>query len=158
MPYPNGQTNSKAFAGRSSVLSIGPVVGTETPTFTEIGEVKNASISGRKYSTVDVTNFDSPNAYQEFIATVIDPGSISCSGNYVSSDAGQIALNAAFAAGEVYMFELQLPKGPGQMTKGDQYAFGALVESFDISVEPSKEISFTASLKISGAITFTAGS
>lgn len=105
-----------------------------------------------------MTNFDSPNAYQEFVATVIDPGSINCSGNYVSSDPGQVALNAAFAAGLIYMFTLQLPKSPSQTTKGDEYSFTALVESFDITVEPTKEISFSSSLKVSGAITFTAGS
>lgn len=31
MPYPTGQTNSKAYAGRASILSIGPVAGTTTP-------------------------------------------------------------------------------------------------------------------------------
>jgi hypothetical protein len=141
---------SQAQSGRGSTLSIGA-----TPTL--IGEIKNVPFTSGKWATADVTNFNSGND-AEFITTIRDNGSVTIEGNRVSGDAGQTAVEAAYDSGEVASFTLTLPKTAAQVTKGDTYTFNALVLSRDFTVDVTKEIDYKVELKISGAVTFAAGS
>lgn len=153
-------TGSKSQAGRGSALSIGPITGTAgTPTFTVIGEIKSSGISGAQWQTEEVSNFLS-GADQEFITTMRNNGTVDISGNRVASDAGQVAVEAAFASGLKYDFKLVLPINgqAGQTTTGDTYTFSALVESRDISIDTTKAVGWSVKLKISGAVTLVAGS
>lgn len=153
-------TGSRAQAGRGSALSIGGITGAGgTPPFVTIGEIKTSGISGAQWGTEDVTNFLSGND-QEFITTIRDNGTIDLAGNRVASDAGQVAVEAAFASGLKYDWKLQLPFNAqaGQTTVGDAYTFSALVQSRDISVDTSKAIGWTVKLKVSGAVTLVPGS
>jgi hypothetical protein len=153
-------TGSKSQAGRGSALSIGGVTGAVgTETFNLVGEIKTSGISGAQWSTEDTTNFQS-GADQEFITTVRNNGTLDISGNRVASDAGQVAVEAAFNSGLKYDFKLQLPINTlvGQTTVGDVYSFSALVESRDISVDTSKAIGWTVKLRISGPVSLIAGS
>lgn len=144
-------TGSQATAGRGSTLSIG----SGTPV--TIGEIKSSSLTGTAWGTVDVTNFES-GADQEFITTVRSNGEIAISGNRVASDAGQVAVEAAYASGAKTAFKLQLPLGPNQTTTGDAYTFNAFVVSRDFDVEVTKEIGWSVKLKVSGPVTLVPGS
>jgi hypothetical protein len=151
-------TGSKAQSGRGSALSIGGVTGsTGTETFTLIGEAKTSGISGAQWGTDDTTNFQS-GADQEFLTTVRNNGSLRIDGNRVSSDAGQVAVEAAFASGSKYDFKLVLPLTAVQTTTGDTYTFSALVEQREFTVDVTKAISYSVTLKISGPVTLTVGS
>lgn len=152
MPY----TRSKAQPGRGSKLSIGPVVGTVSPTFTDVLEIKSMPRQGAKWNTEDVSNMDS-GVDMEFITLMRDNGTLQVAGNRVSSDAGQVALKAAFATGDLHMFKTTLPLAPGQTTTGDLYEFNALVEAYDFDADTHKAITFTATLKISGLPVETLG-
>ena len=150
---------SKAQAGRGTLLSIGGLTGGTGIVFTPVGEVKSSGISGASWGTEDVTNFDSgPDA--EFIATIRDNGTIDLAGNRVSSDAGQLLVEAAFGTGLKYDFKLVLPINAqaGLTTLGDTYTFSGLVQSRDFAVDVAKAITFSAKLKISGAVLLTVGS
>jgi hypothetical protein len=142
-------TGSLAQAGRGSSLGIGA-----TPTI--IGEIKTSGISGNSWGTADVTNFES-GSDQEFITTIRNNGECKLAGNRIATDAGQVLVEAAYSSGAITAFTLQLPKSSAQTTSGDKYTFNALVQSRSFDVDVSKEISWTVSLKISGAVTFTAG-
>lgn len=142
-------TGSLAQAGRGSSLSIGG-----TPTV--IGEIKTAGISGNSWGTADVTNFES-GADQEFITTIRNNGELRLAGNRVVADAGQALVETAYSTGAITAFVLALPKTAAQTTSGDKYSFNALVQSRSFDVDVSKEISWSVTLKISGAVTFTAG-
>lgn len=142
-------TGSLAQAGRGSVLSVGG-----TPTV--VGEVKSSAFQGNKWDTVDVTNYQS-GADREFIVTVRDNGTLKVAGNRVAADAGQLLVEAAYGTGAITAFTLTLPKAASQTTSGDKYAFSALVESRSFDDDVTKEISWDVSLKISGAVTYTAG-
>lgn len=151
-------TNSKAIAGRGTQFFIGPVAGTSSPTYTLVGELDDASPTGRAWNTADATNFQSASD-EEFITTTRNPGEFDVTGNYVSGDTGQAALLAAHNAGALYMFKLQFPLAQGQTTTGDTWTFNALV----LNVDPSKitvkdVIKLSAKLKVSGARTVVAGS
>jgi hypothetical protein len=153
-------TGSKAQSGRGTQLSIGGVTGAGgTETYTLVGEVKTTGVSGVSFDETEVSNFDS-GVYKEFLATMIDPGTLDLSGNRISSDAGQIAVEAAFLAGVKYNWKMVLPINvqAGQTTTGDTYVFSGFVKSRDIPVDTSKEIGWSVKIRLSGAPTFTAGS
>jgi hypothetical protein len=150
-------TGSKAQAGRGSQLFVGGVSGAGAPVTTLVGEVKSAGVSGAQWATEDVSNFES-GADIEFGTTMRDNGTMDLMGNRVSSDAGQIAIEAAFGTGSKYDWKLQLPLAPGQSTTGDIYTFSALVVSREFPIETTKIIPFTVKLKISGPVTLTVGS
>ena len=150
MPY----TKSSAGIGLGTILSIGTTGG--TPTFTTVGEVKSFSQSGRQVSTEDVTNMQS--SAKEFIPTLVDSGTWDITGNRVSSDAGQVAMEAAFQGLTVLPFKIQLPKTSTQNSTGDLFTFNALVQELDYTVGVDKATTFSCKLKVSGLIALTIGS
>jgi hypothetical protein len=146
---------SKARVGRGSALSIGGVTDGTTVAFQHIAEANKASFSGGSWGTVDVTSFDS-GVDEEFKTTTRNNGDLNLEGFLVDSDAGQVAVQAAYDSGNLYDFKLQLLPGPGQTT-GTLYTFSGLVQSLDIPVETRSAITFTIKVKISGAIVRTIG-
>lgn len=104
-----------------------------------------------------MTNFSSGKV-SEFIATIVDSGSIDLKANYVAADVGQQALSTAFSALTKTAFELQLPMSPAQTTTGDLYKFSAIVNDFSFEVDTEKQIMLSCKLKISGSLALTSGS
>lgn len=156
MPY----TGSKAAVELGSSVSIGPLASaTGSPTYTAIGEINEVEFSGSKGSVVKVTNMQS--TAQEKVGTIPDLGQIKITANRVSTDAGQLAMIAAFQSFGTYLFEVQEPILPalGQTTAGNLYKFAGIVSdgpTFTLSPEKPSTVTFT--IEITGAITFTAGS
>ncbi len=50
-----------------------------------IGELISITIGGLTVDMIEVSNMDSPDAYKEFIAGMIDAGEITFSGNYLKT-------------------------------------------------------------------------
>ena len=155
MPY----TGSKAQSGAQTIININ--TGTvSTPVWTLIGEVTDIGQSGKQNKTDDVTNLES--TAEEFIPTLLSPGNFKIPVNRVQGDAGQIAVLASFNAlpPTVVLYQIILPKTPSQSVSGDKYQFSAMVEEFnDLStIKADKKITSSIGLKVSGPITFTAGS
>ena len=118
---------SKGYTGIGAVLSIGSEAAGGTWTPVVIGQVKNPQLNGQKWSFDDISNLQSPQvgtgALKESIPSVVDPGELTLDVIFLPADAGQLALSAAFTAGLLRDFQLQLPKGPSQSTAGNLYAF-----------------------------------
>jgi hypothetical protein len=133
--------------GRGTTLGIGA-----TPTL--VAELKSIKLSGRKFDTEDVTSLDSQ--AREFIGSIADSGSWSLEGNRVGSDAGQTAMETAFAAGTVSQFTITLPK-TGTQTSGDKFTFDGLITGLDYSIGVTEATTFSAEIKVSGPITITPG-
>ncbi len=152
-------TGSKSQSGRGTKVSIGPRSDvTGAPTYVVFGELKTASRTGSQWATEDVTNFDSGDD-MEFRKTIRDNGMLNMAGNRVTGDAGQVAVKAAFDdADGVYLFKVEYPKAPGQITTGDVDTFTAIVESQDFTLEYNKINAFSVKLKISGRVAETVGS
>jgi len=149
-------TASQAQAGLGVLFQINTgTVG--SPTWTVIGEINDFSQSGRTNKTVSTTNLQSP--AEEWLAVLQSSANYALTYNRVSADTGQAAVVTAFANKTLPMFKISLPKTGAQATTGDAYAFTALVESLDdlSSAKPDGVITTKATLKTSGAITFTAG-
>lgn len=131
---------------------------TSTPTWTPIAEVKDAQWSSRVNKTADATNLSS--TAEEFIATLPSSGTLDVTCNRVSSDAGQLAVEAAWRARTIVQYQLTYPKNASQTTSGDVYVFKAIVEEASPapSFKPDAVIDYKFRLKINQLDTFTAGS
>jgi hypothetical protein len=148
-------TGSKVGIGLGTILQIGS--GGTSETFTAIGEITgDVKMSGRTAKTIDITNMNS--TASEFVPVLADSGTLDFTMNFVSSDAGQVALEAAFAGLVKHNFKLQYPKTSAQTTTGDLQTFNALVQELDYGTGVEKNSSVTVKLKISGPITTVAGS
>lgn len=148
-------TGTQAQTGLGTVLAINTGT-TGSPTWTSIGEVVDLTQSNFQNESDDATNLSSTG--REFIATLLNPGTWECTINRVSSDSGQTALVSAFNGLANKQFKVTLPLNHSQTTTGDTYQFTALVEKYGMNIKPDKKVSITCSLKVSGALTFTAGS
>lgn len=142
-------TGSKAQAGRGSILAIGA-----TPT--EIGECADIPFNRPEWDTVDITNFDS-GMDEEQLVTIRKAATFSVTGNRVSSDAGQIAAEAAYQNATLNSFTLTLPKTSTQTTAGDKYVFNAYVKGSSFKLSPTGKIEFTLNLQTSGPCVLTPG-
>jgi hypothetical protein len=145
-------STTQAQSGRGTSLSIGA-----TPVL--IGEIRSLTQSGNQWEIADVTNFQS-GITKEKILTILDSGDFDVMCNRVSSDAGQVALETAFegaSAGALSTFVINLLKSGTQTTTGDSIAFKAYVQSKNLTIEPTKEITTSWKLLVSGPITTTLG-
>jgi hypothetical protein len=145
---------TKATAGKGLVFAIN--TGTaSSPTWTPVGESFDLTLNG-KMNTDEATSYESTAV--ERIATMPDGGEPSFSCNKVSTNAGQVAMQTAYAAGTLKSFKVTAPQETGQATSGDSWAFSAIVVEFNPSFKPDKKIPISGKLAISNGITFTAGS
>lgn len=153
-------TGSKAQSGFGSKLEINTGT-TSSPTWVLVDECVGLTQTGTANKTDDVTNLSS--TAEEFIATILSPGSWDFMMNRLTASAGvgQAAVLTSFNAATIKQYKVTLPINIpcGQTTAGDFFVFLALVEKFPISeVKVDKKVAYTATLKISGAIVFTPGS
>ena len=147
MPY----TSSAAVAGRGWSLSIG-----STPTL--IGEIQELPFTRPEWKFDDITNLESGND-AEILPTIRESSEFTIKVNYVSGDAGQAAIEAAYQAATLSPFTLQATKTATQTTAGDKWAFNGYVLGFDFdSISAAKHVVGSIKLKVTGAVTFTIGS
>ena len=135
----------------------GTTIGIETAesTYTDIGEVLDISLDGQQNSTIDTTDLSSTG--KTFIGGLPDYGSVTLNYKRAASDAGQTAVKSAFASADITGFKITFPKTTGQ-TSGDTMTFDALVTGWSLDgLSTDKVITYKVTLKISGAITETAG-
>ena len=151
--------------GMGAILSIGTQ--TASPTYTVINGVKKITPPKPKWGTEDVTTLSSASNTRVFIKTLLDPGKVPIEGEWESADPGQTALSAALYSaavatyGQAFPFKIALPIDTlgGQTTTGDTITFNALVIGYEVGeVEIDKPVTFSATLKITGPITFAEGS
>lgn len=142
-------TGSKSQIGSGTTISIG----SSTPP--TIGEVLSIAKSGAQMGTEDSTNLSSLS--EEFIKSLLKPGSVDIVVQRVAADAGQAAVESAFNAGTIEPFTITLPKTGTQTTTGDSIAFSALIEEFDdlSDISPAKKVTSKIKLKIQGGASAT---
>jgi hypothetical protein len=137
-----------AFA--SGWTGTGPITYDKT-----IGEVASVKKSGQKMGTDNATHLNSPNNYEEFIATVKSGGDVEVDYNFVPGDAGQVALSDVFEAGDVVPFKIEI----GAAAEFGTLTFLGLVQEFGNYVfETTKKASDSCKLKISGKPVYTPAS
>lgn len=109
------------------------------------------SIGGIEASadTVDVTALDSDGGYREYIPGFKDAGEVSAEGFLDdASDANQSEIYTLFENGNTVDCIITFPNG-------GKWEFKAIVTGFGTSASVDDAISFTTTLKVSGAPKFT---
>lgn len=139
-----------AIQGQGFQLSVTTIVSPFT-TIT-IGQLRSAKRSGSKTKMVDITNTDSPSAYEEMLPTTISPGDVDFAGVFGPSDTSQVELQTLQDARSKNTWKIELPSARGH------WAFDAYVSELAFDIDYSKEVSFSGKLTINGPVTYTIGS
>lgn len=130
---------STASKGFGSQLGYGA-----TPT--KVGQVRDVSLGGIEWDSIDITSLDSDDGFREFIAGL--------------ADAGDIEFDLIF---KKTVFTTLYTKGgvsdswTWTFSDGSKLVFNGFISSFGIEVPFEEEISQKIKIKISGKPVFTAG-
>lgn len=138
---------SGAISAYGTYLKIGDGAGTEA--FTTIAEVQKIGGPKLKLDTKEVTSHSSTGGWREFIATLLDAGEVSFDGNFIPTNATQSQSSGVLKDMKNRTkrnFQLILPDTT-------TWTFAAFVTGFEISAQFDDVLSFSASLKITGAPT-----
>ena len=113
-----------------------------------IGGLTDVNVSGTEVNFVDVTTHDSSGGYKEFVGGLKDGGTLDLTGAYNIADTGQVYLraNPGTSAACVVTF-----------SDTSTATFTAIVGGYSTSNPLDDKVEFTASLKITGAVTYAAG-
>jgi len=116
----------------------------------KVAEVKDVSLSVNG-KTIDITNFDS-GEWEEFINST-KGWSLSVNANFKATDPSQVAImnNILNASQGVYAIEYRLTSAAAP-----KFAGNVVTESYSVSAPVGDVINLQATLKGSGALTFTA--
>lgn len=135
---------SDAVNAQGATISIGD--GASPEAFTEIAEVTDFTTPDGEAPDIDVTHLGS--TASEFLQGLPDNGNVSLSGNFVGGDSGQSTLRTARAAQALKTFKITLTDSPATT-----FTFSAFVKSFVVNAAQNDKLAFTASLRVSGAVT-----
>lgn len=117
----------------------------------EIAELNSITAPSLSRGTIDVTTHDGGQAMEFIPDGVYDPGSIEIEGNLIASSTEDDLFQAALTSGTVQDFEILIKAASGT----DTWSGSAIVTSYSpgpMPVQGAKQ-TFTASLKVTGAIT-----
>ena len=133
---------SEAIASIGAVLKLGD--GASSEVFTQIaGELRSIDGPQEAVDTYETTHLLSPGSTKEFLGGWIDPGSYDLELNWTRD--GYSQFSALKAAGVIRNWQVVMPD-----TSETTYEFSALVTSLGRTVPRAGEITFTATIKVSG--------
>lgn len=115
-----------------------------------IGEITSINGPSESAKQIDVTSFDSTS--REYIAGLRDGGEVSIDFNLIPGDTAQMGLRTDLAAGTAQPFTLTLTDDPATVV-----SFSAIVTNFSIKGGVDDRLVGSATLKISGDVTYTPG-
>ena len=114
---------------------------------TAIGGLTNISRSGADRNFPDITTHDSAGGYKEYTTGLKDGGTCELSGMFDATNAGQDLLRAGSDA--VQACVITLPSGT-------TISFSGFIQPPNEEVPLDDAVTFSASIKITGAITYSA--
>ncbi len=114
---------------------------------TAIGSITTIKRSGTTRGFADVTTHGSAGGYREFIPTLLEAGTIDVEGIFDDSDAGQDLLRGFADTAAACIITL-----PNTKT----ISMSVFVETVGESIPLDDAVQFTATLKITGATTYSA--
>jgi len=145
--------HTKAQIGYGDVVAVSVDGGT---TLTQVMGTSNIQYSGQRRDMLESTSTTSVGGYKEYIPALKDPGSFTFDVSFDPSDAGQLAVAAAYDSGVTLTVKHYLKAQTG-FTTGPIYSFSGTVESFPLpGSDTSKITTLSVSIRISGPITTTA--
>lgn len=136
--------NYPAIASQGTTLTFNS---TAVGKLTSIGEVNVQA------DEIDVTTLDTTGGYKEYLQGFKDSGEVALEGFLgYHGNTGQAALNTAFASGEAKATVITFPDG-------STLTFNSWVKAVKFgNAEVNGAVKFGATLRITGAVTYAAGS
>lgn len=137
---------SGTITARTVTATSGGTNGTEV--FTTVAEAR--SFSGPQFTqdVIEVTHMESPNAYREYIASLLDAGELSFDVNFTNV-AAQTNLILDLEARVRRNFQLIAVMSTGTVT----WSFASLVTNFEPDFQIEEAIAAAVTLKITGPVT-----
>ena len=116
-----------------------------------IGGLRSVTIPESDSTDIDVTTHSSTSGYKEYIGGLKDGGTVTLEGVYLPADTGQAALadptsQGGDPVGVVVTF-----------SDSSTASFNAVVKGYGVTNPLDDTVTFNASLKVSGPITFDTG-
>lgn len=156
-----GDSASDALVELSNIGNGTGVVTEETPAvnlaggvdevFTTVAEVTNISGPGLALDTIEVTHFESPDAFREFIPSLKDPGSVSLDLNFLPANLNQQGFLTDYLNRERRNFQIVWSDADATT-----WQFGGYVTSFEPSAAIDDKLSASAEIKVTGQPNFSA--
>lgn len=137
---------SGTITARTVTPTAGGTDGTEV--FTTIAEIRDIVGPQRQQSIIEVTHMESPGAYREYIASLLDAGEVTFPMNFTNV-ASQTNIIADLENRVRRNFQLVFSASTGTVT----YSFAALVTNFEHSFATEDSIMANVTLKVSSNIT-----
>lgn len=134
------------FKSQKTVLAISAAstaTAYASATFDDIGGVLNIPEFGAERGSIDVTDLNSD--AKEKLSGLPDAGSFSINLNYLESDAGQDAAQAAFDTGDLHWFRITLPSP----ATGVWHCAG-FVKGWKVAADMDSKIAASITIELSG--------
>lgn len=129
----------------AKIKSFGVAVSVAT---NDIGELTDVSIPEIDVNFVDITTHDSTGGFREFVGGLKDGGTLTLTGAYDISDTGQTYLRTPANQGGSAVAVVVT------FSDDSTASFDAVVGGYGTSNPLDDKVEFTASLKISGDVTY----
>jgi len=113
--------------------------------FVPVAEVTNLTGPGLSLDTIEVTHFESPDAFREFIPSLKDPGSISIDMNFLPSNLNQQKFLTDYLNRTRRNFQVVWSDADSTT-----WQFGGYVVSFEPSAAIDDKLSASAEIKVTG--------
>jgi len=110
-----------------------------------VGELIDVSIGGVDVNMIDVTSHDS-DGWKEFLGGLKDGGNVELSGNFIEADPGQAEIRDN--AGATSTVEVEL-------SEGTTITAAVIIGPYNLGTPLDDKIGFTATLKVTGPLTYT---
>lgn len=128
-------------------------IGAGSPTaYTPMAEIATINFADYTVTEVDVTHLQSPNTTEEAIPGLIKPGNIELTGNYIG-DATQQNVDTLAIARTVFPWKITSPAS--NATVLTITGSGFITKKATGPMEANAKVSFAATIRVSGAITYT---
>lgn len=133
-------------AARGTLFYVTPPGGVKT----RVGRLTSVSELACEAEEIDITALDSHGGYREYLQGFRDCGTLELEGFHDAEDEGQAALRSVFDGTDAAVFETAF-------SDGAKAVFSGFVKKWAIgSAETDGAIGFSASVRVSGAVTYTA--
>lgn len=145
----------------AGIKAIGSKLSVDTgsegsPTWTQIANLTTIGEIGLESDEIDVTTLDSADDFKEYIGGAKDGGTIDLEGNIVTDD-GLTQLYTLANSREAKKFKVEYPTKTGETTPASWAITGYIASCKDGEKTVDGLLTFSASIRVSGAPTFTAG-
>jgi hypothetical protein len=152
MPSPAGTTASTV-----STLGYGTDIAYSTnlvsPSYTSLAQIEDVTGPDEKIADVRKTALLSPNATHEYRPGLIDPGG--CKFKFIFAATNKATIKALFYSRATVLFKITYPDG-ASVSSTD--VFQGYINGYGGEVPIENNIMADVSIKVTGAVTFTAGS